>query len=102
MKTTLLPFLALGALIALVVHAGKSAAAGPEQAGTPKVPTASSSETPADPNKEATVPEDTSASRNAARTRMRECGHQWSTMKKSGAASGMTWKDFSQNCLARK
>lgn len=53
-------------------------------------------------NKEAIPTDDASASRNAARTRMRECGHQWSTMKKSGAATGMTWKDFSQGCLARK
>ena len=41
-------------------------------------------------------------SRNAARSRMRECGHQWSTMKKNGTASGMTWKDFSQGCLAKQ
>lgn len=53
-------------------------------------------------NKEAIPTDDASASRNAARTRMRECGHQWSTMKKSGAATGLTWKDFSQSCLARK
>lgn len=53
-------------------------------------------------NKETVAPDDTSGSRNAARTRMRECGHQWSGMKKSGAANGLTWKDFSQSCLARK
>lgn len=41
-------------------------------------------------------------SRNAARSRMRECGHQWSAMKKNGSASGMTWKDFSQGCLAKQ
>ena len=45
---------------------------------------------------------DAAQSRNAARSRMRECGHQWSTMKKNGTASGMTWKDFSQGCLARQ
>ena len=45
---------------------------------------------------------DPAPSRNAARSRMRECGHQWSSMKKSGAANGMTWKDFSQGCLAKQ
>jgi hypothetical protein len=45
---------------------------------------------------------DAAQSRNAARSRMRECGHQWSSMKKNGAASGMTWKDFSQGCLAKQ
>jgi hypothetical protein len=44
---------------------------------------------------------DVSASRNATRSRLRECGHQWSAMKKSGAAAGMTWKEFSQGCLAK-
>jgi hypothetical protein len=45
---------------------------------------------------------DPAPSRNAARSRMRECGHQWSAMKKNGAANGMTWKDFSQSCLAKQ
>lgn len=41
-------------------------------------------------------------SRNvAARARMLECGHQWSTMKRAGTASG-TWKDFSRVCLTQK
>jgi hypothetical protein len=41
-------------------------------------------------------------SRNAAaRTRMLECGHQWSAMKRAGTATG-TWKDFSKVCLARQ
>ncbi len=45
---------------------------------------------------------DENANRNAgARTRMLECGHQWSAMKKAGTASG-TWKDFSRVCLVRK
>jgi pyruvate/2-oxoglutarate dehydrogenase complex dihydrolipoamide acyltransferase (E2) component len=52
--------------------------------------------------KETNGPDEAAAARNAARTRMRECGHQWSSMKKSGAAGGMTWKEFSQGCLARK
>ena len=55
-----------------------------------------------DSGKEASVPDEAADARNAARTRMRECGHQWSAMKKSGAANGMTWKDYSQGCLARK
>lgn len=47
-------------------------------------------------------PSDENANRNAgARTRMLECGHQWSAMKKAGTASG-TWKDFSRVCLVRK
>ena len=45
---------------------------------------------------------DTGQTRNAARSRMRECGHQWSSMKKNGSAAGMTWKDFSQGCLAKQ
>lgn len=45
---------------------------------------------------------DLAQSRNAARSRMRECGHQWSAMKKNGSANGMTWKDFSQGCLAKQ
>ena len=44
---------------------------------------------------------DDDGARKAARSRMRECGHQWSAMKKSGAAAGMTWKEFSQGCLAK-
>ena len=44
---------------------------------------------------------DEDANRRSALTRMRECGHQWSAMKKSGAAAGMTWKDFSQSCLSK-
>ncbi|MDX7953381.1 hypothetical protein P7D22_19640 [Lichenihabitans sp. Uapishka_5] len=47
------------------------------------------------------APSDTTQTRNAARSRMRECGHQWSSMKKTGAAAGMTWKDYSQGCLAK-
>lgn len=45
---------------------------------------------------------DPTQSRNAARSRMRECGHQWSAMKRNGTANGMTWKDFSQGCLAKQ
>jgi hypothetical protein len=45
---------------------------------------------------------DAAQSRNAARSRMRECGHQWSAMKKNGTAAGMTWKEFSQGCLAKQ
>jgi hypothetical protein len=42
------------------------------------------------------------ASRNvAARARMLECGHQWSSMKRAGTAAG-TWKEFSRGCLALK
>lgn len=55
-----------------------------------------------DQTKEQVIGDEASATRNAARTRMRECGHQWSSMKKSGAAAGLTWKEFSQGCLARK
>jgi hypothetical protein len=51
---------------------------------------------------EAAVGDESAASRNAARSRMRECGHQWSTMKRNGQANGMTWKDFSMSCLAKK
>lgn len=44
---------------------------------------------------------DDSMTRNAAaRTRMLECGHQWSAKKKAGTAVG-TWKDFFKVCIAR-
>jgi len=50
----------------------------------------------------AASPEIDSASRNvAARARMLECGHQWSSMKRAGTAAG-TWKEFSRGCLALK
>jgi hypothetical protein len=45
--------------------------------------------------------DDTMTRNAAARTRMLECGHQWSAMKRAGTASG-TWKDFSKVCLARQ
>jgi hypothetical protein len=35
---------------------------------------------------------------SAARSRMLECGHQWSAMKKAGTATG-TWKEFARVCL---
>lgn len=35
----------------------------------------------------------------AARARMHECGHQWSSIKKAGNAGTMTWKEFSATCL---
>ncbi len=35
----------------------------------------------------------------AARSRMHECGHQWSTIKKAGNAGSRTWKEFSATCL---
>ncbi len=38
----------------------------------------------------------------AARARMHECGHQWSTIKKAGNAGSMTWKEFSSTCLIVK
>lgn len=41
-------------------------------------------------------------SRNAARSRMHECGHQWNLMKASGKAAGMTWKDYARGCLAKQ
>lgn len=36
----------------------------------------------------------------AARSRMHECGHQWSSMKKAGTVGVLTWKEFSAGCLA--
>lgn len=36
----------------------------------------------------------------AARTRMHECGHQWSSLKKAGNTGTLTWKEFSATCLA--
>jgi hypothetical protein len=38
----------------------------------------------------------------AARARMHECGHQWSTIKKAGNAGTMTWKEFSATCLVSR
>lgn len=35
----------------------------------------------------------------AARARMHECGHQWSSMKRAGTTGLMTWKEFSSTCL---
>jgi hypothetical protein len=35
---------------------------------------------------------------SAAHSRMLECGHQWSAMKKAGTATG-TWKEFARICL---
>lgn len=35
----------------------------------------------------------------AARSRMHECGHQWSAIKKAGNAGSRTWKEFSATCL---
>ncbi len=34
-----------------------------------------------------------------ARSRMHECGHQWSAMKKAGTVGTLTWKEFSATCL---
>jgi hypothetical protein len=89
-----------------------NAKSGAPAASTPSPATPSASTSPANPapisggsldsSKETMVPDDASASRNAARTRMHECGHQWSSLKKTGAAAGLTWKEFSQGCLARK
>ncbi len=47
------------------------------------------------------VDSDSSARNVVARARMLECGHQWSTLKKNGTASG-TWKEFSRGCLAQR
>ena len=47
------------------------------------------------------APDDLMTRNAAARTRMLECGHQWSSMKRAGTAAG-TWKDFSKVCLARQ
>ncbi len=35
----------------------------------------------------------------AARARMHECAHQWSSIKKAGNAGVTTWKEFSATCL---
>ncbi len=37
----------------------------------------------------------------ASRARMHQCGHEWETMKASGAASDQTWRAFAQACLIR-
>lgn len=37
----------------------------------------------------------------AAREKMKACGAEWREKKKAGATTGMTWRDFSKECLAR-
>jgi hypothetical protein len=36
------------------------------------------------------------------RARVRGCAMEWRSMKESGADLGMTWADFSHDCLAAK
>lgn len=37
----------------------------------------------------------------ASRTRMRDCGHEWQEMKKTGQAKELTWRNFATQCLTR-
>ena len=37
----------------------------------------------------------------ASRTRMRDCGHEWQEMKRTGQAKELTWRDFATRCLTR-
>ena len=91
------------AIVAVVAMAGAARAASPDPAFAGAHP--SMVRVAADATGSAAAQgggSDPAPSRNAARSRMRECGHQWSAMKRSGAANGMTWKDFSQGCLAKQ
>ena len=91
--------------ICLAMNPGFAQAAGAAKAPAPDSPSKAVAELPRAPDathSTAAGSSDENASRNAgARTRMLECGHQWSAMKKAGTASG-TWKDFSRVCLVRK
>lgn len=37
----------------------------------------------------------------ASRARMRDCGHEWQEMKRTGQAKALTWRDFATQCLTR-
>lgn len=68
---------------------------------TPAPPRPTPAKTTADPAAQRPVEADGSSRNVVARARMLECGHQWSSQKKNGTASG-TWKDFSRGCLAQR
>ena len=38
----------------------------------------------------------------ASRARMKECGADWQEMKAAGKTKGMTWRQFSGDCLKKK
>ena len=60
----------------------------------PPKPFVSDDDLIADPNNPPVLPP-------ASRARMRECGREWQTMKKSGADRDRTWRDFATGCLTR-
>ena len=67
------------------------------RAGTPAAPN------PGQPSRSeatASTPAPQVSQDAAARTRMHECGHQWSSLKKAGNTGTLTWKEFSATCLA--
>jgi hypothetical protein len=57
-------------------------------------PPAAPAEGRSDPSAQPQVSQDA-----AARARMHECAHQWSSIKKAGNAGATTWKEFSATCL---
>ena len=52
---------------------------------------------PSLPGSEAALP----ALPAASRARMRDCGHEWQDMKRTGQAKELTWRDFAMKCLTR-
>ncbi len=65
------------------------------RSGAPAAPAGRTPEAPSGtPQAYSTLTEDA-----AARARMHECGHQWSSMKRTGTTGVMTWKEFSATCL---
>jgi len=68
-----------------MAQASKKAAPGKEQAA----PTEPAAKEP-------------SAKQKAARERMKHCGAEWQTMKKENKTKGLTWRQFSSQCLKGK
>ena len=89
--------LALGLLAAVPARAAQPAPGPGPAAARPAAPPAPGASPPS--RSEGPPPPQVSQDA-AARTRMHECGHQWSALKKSGNTGTLTWKEFSATCLA--
>jgi hypothetical protein len=91
--------------IAVPVHAGtntkreaKRSLPPPTHTSAPAIPPVPAAATP---TAEQIRPEPPPANPIEMRARIRSCAVQWRAMKAGGTDLGMTWGDFSEDCLAK-